>query len=861
MEESGKATDHVLSRREIERVRDLEDSGEKLVALGEMNITQAIEFVRFCGTEDAFRYLNNRLIFYKKLINGEEIDIKQESIDWNDEKKQFTTETISRKEKKTDVADPKTIEVGLWRDIYYAVMQGTPEMAAVKIATRRVNEQGIKTKKNIEGRVAKSGMSTSDKEFTKLKSRVMGSSPRSVVQFKGYDSGVRQGEIGVYGDLIALYKACEKEVQSKPTKQKDVDKWQIEHQAVLLMTQRLEGAFLYNGVINTSSSPYNAGITEAVTAGRLGGRVMHQMAGMRKKIQSTNFENIKRFIGKSGDNRDEHEKKRLDKLTGFLSDPNSHSNRGTFYYGNHKYEVSAQKGWKYTIHDILFGENEEAKEKQSKWFALETERLKNKFERSKTEVEKANLPEDERELQIQSVTARYQDATTKLQADYEAQILYLKNRTTEQLLADLQQRQKIVDKRYEKRKSLAQKALDLHFSFNHTPSEEARNDKPLAGVVDWINYAPLGVIKRSHKMMRSGIKEETVVEYALTDTIAGARGFTREDLKIVHSLVEKAKGQDQDARRKLEGMMKVGNIVSRLKYELPLEEIVEIASHNITGLEDSLRVFKLDETTTLLKQDVYLPTAVAVLENTRKFNHELPISQITSIAKNVNNVQDFIAGLQNLPLAEVETLVQEKITYQNFQLVQLALRKHKHSADFNASLLISREIGMNPFGGYNILDSALDVFSLTDVESVLAIGAPLGGLLEVRKSLEEKSVSPTIEEVISFTQYAGDFNRGQNVTQAIDAFGIDGARKIIAKSCRLGKALEVNNYMKNSDRNRDSLSAKTITEILTKGGIDAIIAIAKAKGVEVALKTIEAGFTVEEITRFPFLISPLVTKK
>jgi hypothetical protein len=958
-----KEADIVSSGREFERIKDIEDSGEKLGAFGNMNMSQAIEFIRSHGTDGAFRYLNNRLIFYKKLINGEEIDIKEKDVDWDDNKKEFIIKTISRREKKMDVADPKTIEVGLWRDMYYAVMQGTPEMAAVKIATRRVNEQGIKTKKNIEGRIVKSGISTYDKEFIKLQHQVNGSSPRSVVQFKGYDSGVRQGEIGVYGDLIALYKECEKEVESK-VKSKSVDKWQTEHQIVLLMAQRLEGAFHYNGVINTSSSPYNAGITEAVTAGRLGERVMHQMAGMRKKIQSTNFENIKRFIGKSGDNRYENEKKRLDKVITFLSDPDLYPSNKPFIYGDSEYNVSAFDGWKKAINDILFGENENAREKQSEWFARESDRLNHKFERSKVEVEKANLPEEEKVLQLQSVLSHHEDAMSKLKADYENEVGRLKIRTLEQLLADLKQRQKIVDERYEKRKSLAQKALDLHFAFNHTPDEESRTNKPLAGVVDWINYASFGVIKHCHKMRRQGIKEEAIIEYALADTVTGSRGFTREDLKTVHDLTEKAKGQDYEVKRKIKGMMKIGSVISRFGYELPINEIAylagkdfagidealkfynleqvkkfmddgvnlesiatvrritqksghdltpetiaEICTHNIKGFGSAMSMFGLDDVIFLLKWNTELPNAVHVKNVTDKKGYSLSIDSIAGLAGNLgwdqgNSVEEFSAAVEALPMAQVEVLVMNGISYNNkFLKVKKSLEAYGY--DFDTLLEYTKAFySMSESISDDVLERVLKFFSLEELRAVVAENLSLvdvyqvydalsslpdygvfgkdeedfarniiltkdviarkvstANLLEVRQAIESKGVHSTIEEVISFTQYAGDWSRGQNVTQSIDAFGIDNVRKIVAKNCRLDKALEVNGYMKNNNRNLDRLSAKTIVEILTKGGIDAIIAIAKWNGVEVALKTIEAGFTIEEIIRFPFLISPLVTKK
>jgi len=164
---------------------------------------------------------------------------------------------------------------------------------------------------------------------------------------------------------------------------------------------------------------------------------------------------------------------------------------------------------------------------------------------------------------------------------------------------------------------------------------------------------------------------------------------------------------------------------------------------------------------------------------------------------------------------------------------------------------------------YYNLDSALDTFNLQEIEQITDKGGALSGVLEVGDALKEKQVATNLQEVILFEKFAGDYNKGYYVSQAIDTFGIDDVRKIVSRGCRLDKAIEVNNYMRDSgrSRSRDVLSAKTIEEVLTKGGIEAIIAIAKAESAEVALKTIDAGFTIEEITRFPFLISPLVTKK
>ena len=865
----------VSDDEKIKKFSETKDSIERLEILRTMSLGDAVSCIKdYSGQEGSYRYLANRLDFYQKFVTGKATkNKKQTKSEWDDKKREYVQ---VEKEYPIDAsnASPKTIRLGMWRDMLYASMQGTPEMGAIKIATKRINQSSVEKAAKTSG------------QATKIK---------SAVELFGYYSGIQEGSLGQYADLGDLYKKCLTYVQRKYEKEKLTDE-QLEHKAVLSMARKLEGAYEYNGVVNVSDSPYSAGFKEAISAGQLGHKVMRQMRGMRNKIQETNFEHIDRFIGKSGDNRYAPEHKRLQEEVKLLKEG----------YDQEKKQEFTTK------------ENGFAVQKQQGWIERETERLNHKFEKSKTEIEKANLPEEERDLQLQSVTARHESAIASIRADYEAEVARLQERTPEQLLADLEKRQVVVNERYEKRKSLAQKALDLHFKINHTGGDY--NSKPLRGIVDWINYAPLGAIKRGHKMMRLGMSDESITEFALADIIAGARGATREDLKVVHDLVEKAKGQDWEAKQKLESMMKVGNILSVSGCEASLDEvadlagksfygmtealkmydlkqvkqfmdqginlqsitttrkitekfghdlapniIAEIASHDINGLEDGLRSFDLDDTTTLLRQDVELPVAVAVLNNTKQFGYELNITQIANVAKNVHDINDFISALRGLSLAEVEKIFSDGISYDEYNQVKEALAKHQYDSSFAVVHSMARKLPR--LRDYYDLDSALDTFNLQEIEQIIDKGGVLADVSEVGNDLKEKQVATNLQEVILFEKFAGDYSKGYHVSQAIDTFGIDDVRKIVAKSCRLDKAIEVNNYINgDSSRSRrygssDDGVSESLKESLKKGGLDVIIAIAKAGNMEIAVKTIEAGFTVEEVTRFPFLISPLVTKK
>lgn len=886
----------ISDRTMIERFSHSTDNAERLSLLHLMSLADAIQCVnKYAESPSAGKYLADRLGFYQKLIQGNATR-KQHEQEWDDQQNKYV-DVVKEYSIDASQVSPETLRLGVIRDLYYAAMQGTPEMGAVKIATKRINEDLAEQVRQKEAK----GEDT--RNITKK--------IRSVVEFRGYYSGVNDYSIGQYADIIELYKKCKEQTQKRFADQ-ELDEKQLEHKAVLLMAKQLEGAYAYTGMLNTSASPYNPSFKEAVVAGQLGHKVMRQMRGMRNKIQETNLEHIERFIGKSGDNRYSREKKMLDddvkSLTDYTSDNKSYD---AWYWRIKKEDGTEEKIYGKEAAALMTQvKNEEALQRASGWHDRETERLTRKFEKSKSQIEKADLPEDEKALQLQSVIERHEKAMAALSVDYETETARLQSRTPEQLLADLEKRQVIVNECFEKRKSLAQKALDLHFRINHTGGDY--DSKPMSGIIDWINYAPLGAIKRAHKMMRLGMSDETITEHSLADIIAGQRGATRADLKFVHDLVEKP-----NSRPTLSQMMKVGNILSVSGYEVSLQEVAELAqknfygmtgalkkynleqvkqfidaginlqslttvkevtdklghnlspqdvaemaSHNIEGIEDAFRLFDLDAVKTLLKNDVHLPVAVAVMNNTKHFGYELNIDQISNVAKNVSDVNDFTSALRGLPLEQVERLFTVGTPYQQFTKVRSALESHHLASDFNSSLVVAQKLVKN--NEYDTLDKALQFYSLQEIDQILAKNVTLSGVLEVREALDSKSVTSNLSETIQFAKYGSQYNQGYYVGEAIDAFGIDNVRKIVAKGCQLDKALEVNNYMRGGgySRSRDQLSARTIEEVLTKGGIEAIIAIAKGgNGVGVALKTIEAGFTVEEITKFPFLISPLVTKK
>jgi hypothetical protein len=881
----------ISDKEKIKQFSETHDSIERLEILHSMSLTDAVACVRdYAESDGSYRYLAGRLNFYQKFITGEATK-KQTESEWDDKKREYVQ---VEKEYPIDAssATPETIRVGLLRDIEFASMKGTPELGIYQVTEKRLKAKNTRNKHLLPAlKGFNSGIGVgvgSGRWLTKyLWMNLENSDDRPQSERIGYG----------YTFLRKTFEESKALIVQK-RKGEPLDEEVLEHRAVIQAANWLEEAMNYNDPGRPLGSPYMGSIQESIAWARLGDpSVKKQIRGMRVKIQESDLRNIGRFIGKSGINRYDGEHKRLFGQLKLLREGDE----------NAKQEFTTR-------------ENNFATQKQERWLARETEKVNRWLEKSKVKIDTYDIPDSEKQEILDTVQRRYEEKLANLDKDYRDEVDRLTKRSPDELLAALQERQGIVNQRYEKRKSLAQKALDLHFAFNHEGGNYG--SKPLSGLVDWINYAPLGTIKRSHRLLKQGVSDEQITTRALADIITGAREVGPEDVLTVQTLVQKAKGQDHGAQQKLQGMSKVGNILSRFDYEVPLAdlesmatksyhgmtealkmydleqvkqfmdqginlqsvttvkkvtekyghdlspiEVAEIASHNIDGLDDAMRTFDLEAIRTLLKQDVNLPIAVAVLNNTRQFGYELEIAQIASVAKNVRDLDDFTAGLKGLPLPEVEKIFSDGIAYSEYSQVKEALQKHQLDSGFDATHALAKKLTRTR--EYYNLDSALDTFSLEEIEQVLDKGSALSGVLEVGNALKAKEIATNLQEIILFEKYAGDYSKGHFVTQAVDAFGIDSVRKIVAKSCRLDKAVEVNNYI-NTDSNSSSRRSRSssdngisesLRESLKKGGLDVVIAIAKAGNMEAAVKTVEAGFTVEEITRFPFLISPLVTKK
>lgn len=754
----------ISDRSKIERFGTLTDGLERLKSLQSMSVAEAAEAIRDFGlTPGAYNYLARRLEFYQKYVGGEATR-KVNTQEW-DEKKQQYVDVVKEEVIDASQASPETIKLGVIRDIYFAAMQGTPEMGAVKVATNRIN-------RDIEKKKAKGESSRSAQSPVK-----------SVVEFHGYYSGVFEGSLGQYPEVSQLYKECEQEIK-KRFEGKDLDEKELEHKAVLLTARRLEGAYNYNGTLNTGSSPYNAGFKESIIVGQLGHNVMRQMKGMRSKIQETNFRNVERFIGKSGDNRYGYEKKKLDKdvksLEDFTQDNQSYD--ASYLSAKNEDGTDRQIKGKEASELMTRQKNSEAVQRANLWFGREGEKINRWFEKSKTKIAGYDIPEEERDSIYSSVQDRYNKKVADLQQEYQGEVARLENRTPEVLLGAFKERQVIVNKRFEKRKSLAQKALDLHFRFNHEGRDYG--SKPF-DQIDWVNNAPFGVIKRAHRALSTGVDDQTIMMRALAE-------------------VNGESASDQNPEKFILNILK-------------------------SGRPD--KVIQNFEKFSGITPDQHLNILLSIIKSGGGREAVEDLNKFTGITAN-----DHLQIVEALSASGAgETVV---TNLEKFNGVK--------PEDKRGILLGAIRGG----GGYQVaqnFEKFSDVFSEKDH-------------LEIAHELSSAGAGAAV--IDNFQKFSG--------------IPVEEHRRIVLEAIKGGGSYQVIQNLEKFRGIKEKDHRDIVLEIIKSGGGGYYLnnALDKFKGLEEGLRQViiagkyealphvlEAGFTIEEIMRFPFLISPLVTKK
>lgn len=309
----------------------------------------------------------------------------------------------------------------------------------------------------------------------------------------------------VLGDWRFIIDEYRKIAEGTVKRRPDLDGEDLEYRAVRDAARIFATSMEYNDISRGPKSPYISSFHESVAWAQLGYPVKAQLRGMRQKIYGVDLHNIGRFLGRSG----------LNSIRASYA-----SERNRLHGDIQELEVLENDGDNDGLDNAIRENNEREIQKQNYWQEKETTRINHKYDKliSKTRSE-------ERKAEYER---RRNDELDSLIADCDERREYFTYRTLDQLFSDINSRIETIDRRISKRKSIAEKAIDLHFALMPKYEDDDDNDDEYDSSsdkvrtvpfrvrtnVDWINEAPFGLIRKAHKLLGNGLSRRELVTEA-----------------------------------------------------------------------------------------------------------------------------------------------------------------------------------------------------------------------------------------------------------------------------------------------------------------------------------------------------------
>lgn len=588
-------------------------------------------------------------------------------------------------------ADRYSILLGLNRASLRSAMIGTPEYGAYKMAMDIAEDRDWSI--------------TSD-----------------FPEISGYWSGITNTSIGSWKTIIDEYGTIADKVARRNP---DIDEENLEYITVRKAARIFADSMEYNDASRGPKSPYVSSFHESVAWAQLGYGVQRQLRGMRQRIMNSNLHNIGRFIGKSGCSQ---------KCSSFKSERSRLGNRVKYING------LSEDGKQ----EFLAKENAFEIKKQEEWRKEEVERIKHKYEKliSKTRNEERRA----------TYASRQEEEIQRVVADTSERIEYFESRALDGLFSDINERRELLSHRIEKRKSLAEKAIELHFKLGDGYKGEWGNDleeqnttdvSQYQGCLDWINDAPFGVIKRAHKRMVDGMSADEIYKLAISETIRKTvNNPDQADIAMHQMFREIEDGSSIDSMYdvwKIREIIRLAGKLSRYSEELSYSELESMSDRDTRWIEDSLAVFPFSDVKQFINKELDLSLVPRLSRITEEFGYKLDTNQLIELSskgvinsyrhKEVEGV--FISTLRSFSLDEAITAMDTGVDLRILNAVR-SIVSTQGVSNFSEILDRATKIGQlsdRYEGGYEKLVSqyrtAIDSMGIEKADDLLQHGADL----------------------------------------------------------------------------------------------------------------------------------------
>lgn len=871
----------------LEDFNQITNKKERLRFILESSLADKVRL--FCNELDYPNYDNfmHRLQFQQDFING---TAKVWEKEWDSSRGEYID--VQRSLDSSD-ANRHDILLGLNRASLRSAMIGTPEYGAYAMARDIMRDRNW----------------SMTPDFPKI---------------SGYESCITNASIGSWETIIDEYDAiANKTAQRNP----GMNKEKLEHTTVRKAARIFADSMEYNDTGRGAESPYVSSFHESVAWAQLGYGVQRQLRGMRQKIIDSDLHSIERFIGKSGYSEKrgsfESERSRLGKRVEYINEL-ADDGKQEFLAKENAFEIKKQEGWR----------------------EKEIARINHKYgkliDKTRSEERKAVY------------VSRQEEETQRVIADTSERIEYFESRTLGGLLLDINERQELLSHRIEKRKSLAEKAIELHFKLGNSHEEWDDDLKVYVRVggsryqecLDWINDASFGTIKRAHKRMVDGMSADEICKMAISETTRKAVNDPDQADIAMRRYFRDIEDNSSDTRRVRE-IVRLAGKLSKYSEELSYSELESMSNKDTRWIEDSLAAFSFSDVKRFVDNDLNLSLVPKLSRIAGEFGYELDTNQLIELSSkgiiksyHYKEVEDvFSSTLRNFSLDEARIAMDANVDLRILNAAK-AILSPQGITEFSSILKRATKISQSSIdyeGGYERFVSQyraainsigiekaddllsrgvdLDTFNMTTREFSDTIGEDFNKALELSEKISiamGKQENPEDEEASIHVLYNLDDDQHHTESQIVDLYehgataeiykdvfvvsesdddnitrtreknsglSFDDKVKLLQNALKHGfdswrirdavESFDDDMLHQLAERGADVVHASRVEYLLGKDDkyseyntLENVFYLALNNlNVDVFLRAVEAGFSVDEIKMYPFLASDLLIKE
>ncbi len=349
-------------------------------------------------------------------------------------------------------------------------------------------------------------------------------------------------------------------------------------------------------------------------------------------------------------------------------------------------------------------------------------------------------------------------------------------------------------------------------------------------------------------------------------------------------------GEDYNiCSNELQKIIEVGMAVSKSGQHMSIEDIMtlsqELSTFRLSGyfVTQFFTLFNAAELISLIHTDIDIKTVRELLKVLINKNYHISFDQLSQIASYID-VSDIPSIFNNLTLSEILELTELGVSLLGASVIKKSLSLHLYSLDIDQVIEETETLGseeyeklyennkmkqhnydtgeMDSIKYWSAISSALEVFNLNDLKKLIKSGVGFAHGVDIKKTWLSDGDGLVVDDVISYCRAfsffidSGNLLTWADLRDVLKDFSLEEVKEMLGKNIFLFDIVARRRRIEEQFgygvryggvQHRRHIPFDTFIELISSR-----VSIKDIK------KAILAGFSIDEILRFPFLVSKLL---